>query len=308
MSTHKYLIFSFLLLVSNFLYAQNYTFKVLAIKGNITADEKPLDVKGEFKAVQTLKINDDSSYIALYYAGKKEVLELTKKGVYAGQDLVKQLNEAKAWESDFFYYTLGELTQENTLIQKGRQTVAPVMAMLPLNEQKMYGTKIFLRWITLSQLPFKDKIANYHVMVYDTQDNLLYYKDTKFYKTTLDFSGTKFSQQQILIIQIIAVDSKGLDLAKNYKAESYRISRVEPEKVKEITLDLETIFKGRNRDTAFSKLAEARYFEDKKLPIDAMQAFEQALTLSFNAEAYKKSYRFFLERNGMYSAILDSSK
>jgi hypothetical protein len=306
MSTHKYLIILFLILFTYSLSAQNYTFKVLAIKGNISADEKPLEVKSEFKAAQTLKINDDSSYIALYYAGKKEILEITKKGVYAGQDLVKQLNESKGWESDFFYYTLGELTQENTLIQKGRQTVAPIMAMLPLSEQKMYGTRIFLRWITLSQLPFKDKIANYHVMIYDTQDNLLYYKDTKFLSATLDFSGTKFTQQQILIIQIIAVDSKGVDLAKNFKADSYRISRLEPEKVKEISTELEGIFKGRNRDTAFSKLAEARYFEDKKLPIDAMQAFEQALVLSFNAEAYKKSYRFFLERNGMYSAILDS--
>jgi hypothetical protein len=219
---------------------------------------------------------------------------------------VKQLNASKGWESDFFYYTLGELTQENTLIQKGRQAIAPVMAMLPLNEQKMYGTKLFLRWITLSQLPFKDKIANYHVMIYDTQDNLLYYKDTKFQRTSLDFSGTKFTQHQILIIQVTPVDAKGLDLTKNYKADSYRISRVEPEKVKEITTELDNIFKDRNRDTAFSKLAEARYFEDKKLPIDAMQAFEQALVLSFNAEAYKKSYRFFLERNGMYSAILDS--
>jgi hypothetical protein len=306
MEAYKPFISFFMLLISNILFAQNYTFKVLAISGNVTADDKPLEIKGEFKANQTLKIGSDSSYIALYYAGKKEILELNRKGVYVGQDLVKQLNASKGWESDFFYYTLGELTQENTLIQKGRQAIAPVMAMLPLNEQKMYGTKLFLRWITLSQLPFKDKIANYHVMIYDTQDNLLYYKDTKFQRTSLDFSGTKFTQHQILIIQVTPVDAKGLDLTKNYKADSYRISRVEPEKVKEITTELDNIFKDRNRDTAFSKLAEARYFEDKKLPIDAMQAFEQALVLSFNAEAYKKSYRFFLERNGMYSAILDS--
>lgn len=306
MITYKYFLWLVLLLIYAPLSAQNYTFKVLAVKGNITADDKVLDVKDDFKATQTLKISEDSSYIALYYAGKKEVLELTKKGVYVGQDLVKQLNASKAWESDFFYYTLGELVQENTLIQKGRQSVAPVMAMLPLTEQKMYGTKLFLRWIVLSQLPFKDKISNYHIMVSDTQDNLLYYKDTKIQRTTLDFAGTKFAQQQILVIQILAVDTKGLDLAKNYKADTYRIARLEPEKIKEITLELDNIFKDRNRDTAFSKLAEARYFEDKKLPVDAMQAFEQALVLSFNAEAYKKSYRFFLERNGMYSAILDS--
>jgi len=287
--------------------AQNITFKVLAITGKITVDDgQEIKIGSEFKSTQTLTIADDSSYIALYYVGKKEVIELGKKGTFQGQDFAKEITAAKGWESDYFYYTLGELAQETTLIKNaGRKSVAPVMALLPMNEQKMYGTKLFFRWHTLSQLPFKDKIALYQVMVYDTQDNLLYFKDSKKQQILLDLASPKFAQQQVLLIQVLPTDAKGKDLAKDYKGDTYRIGKMEQEKVAEINKELEAMFKDRKRDTAFSKLAEARYFEDKRLPLDAMQAFEQALTLSFNAEAYKRPYRLFLERNGLFSGTID---
>lgn len=296
----------FFCVASSCLSAQNYTFKVLASNGNITADGQSVPTGSEFKSTQTLVIADDSSYISLYYVGKREVIELSRKGTYLGQELAKQISAAKGWESDYFYYTLGELAQETTLLKNlGRKAVAPIMALLPTDEQKMYGTKLFFRWYTLSQLPFKDKIHLYQVMVFDTQENLLYFKDTKIQRVQLDLSSAKFAKQAVLLIQIVPTDIKGADLAKNFKTDTYRIARLEEVKVATIDNELSTIFKGRNRNTAFSKLAEARYFEDKKLPIDAMQAFEQALTLSFNAEAYKKPYRFFLERNGLFSGVLD---
>lgn len=288
------------------LFAQNLTFKVLAITGNITADGQPIKAGGELKSTQLLNIADDSSYIAFYYVGKKEVIELSKKGVYQGIEFAKQLTAAKGWESDYFYYTLGELAQETTLLKNlGRKAVAPVMALLPTNEQKMYGKRLFFRWYILSQLPFKDKIDGYQVMVYDTQDNLIYFKDTKHRQIQLDLSSAKFAQYPVLLIQVIPIDLKGKDLAKDFKIDTYRIAKLEQERTVEIDKELELMFKDRKRDTAFSKLAEARYFEDKKLPIDAMQAFEQALALSFNAEAYKRPYRLFLERNGLFSGILD---
>ncbi len=293
-------------LVYSCLSAQNYTFKVLASNGNITADGQPLPTGSEFKSSQTLVVADDSSYISLYYVGKKEVIELSKKGTYLGADLTKQINAAKGWESDYFYYTLSELAQQTTVLKNvGRKAVAPVMALLPIEEQKMYGTKLFFRWHTLSQLPFKEKIHLYQVMVFDTEDNLLYFKDSKVQRVQLDLSNPKFTKHAVLLIQVVPTDIKGTDLAKNFKTDTYRIAKLEQAKITEIDNELSTIFKGRNRDTAFSKLAEARYFEDKKLPVDAMQAFEQALILSFNAEAYKKSYRFFLERNGLFSGALD---
>lgn len=296
----------FYLLSASTLLAQNLTFKVLAIAGNITADGESIKAGGELKSAQLLNIEDDSSYIAFYYVGKKEVIELNKKGVYQGQEFAKQLTAAKGWESDYFYYTLGELAQETTLLKNlGRKAVAPVMALLPTNEQKMYGKKLFFRWHVLSQLPFKDKITGYQVMVYDTQDNLIYFKDTKQKQAQLDLSNVKFTQHPVLLIQVVPIDLKGKDLAKDFKMDTYRVAKLEQDRTTEIDKELELIFKDRKRDTAFSKLAEARYFEDKKLPLDVMQAFEQALTLSFNAEAYKRPYRLFLERNGLFSGILD---
>jgi hypothetical protein len=287
-------------------FAQNYTFKVLAIKGNITADNQALEKGSEVKSTQTITIVNDSSYIALYYVGKKEVIELTKKGVYSGQDLAKQISEAKGWESDFFYYTIGELAQEKTLIKDaGRKSVAPLMALLPTVPQRMYGKKLFFRWIVLDQLPLKDKIDNYQILIHSLQEKLLYLTSVKTRNVSLDLSSKKFTDEQILMIQIIPVDTKGKDLTTGFKNETYQIAQIEKEKAKEIDADLATIFKDRNRDTALSKLAEARYFEDKKLPLDAMQAFEQALLLSFNSEAYKRPYRFFLERYGYVSGTID---
>ncbi len=296
----------FYFLSTSILLGQNLTFKVLAITGNVTADGQPMKAGGELKSTQTFTIADDSSYIAFYYVGKKEIIELDKKGTYQGQDFAKQLTEAKGWESDYFYYTLGELAQETTLLKNlGRKAVAPVMALLPTNEQKMYGKRLFFRWHVLSQLPFKDKITAYRVMVYDMQDNLIYFKDTKQRQILLELSSPKFVQQPVLLIQVVPIDIKGADLAKDFKIDTYPIAKLEQARAEEIEKELELIFKDRKRDTAFSKLAEARYFEDKKLPLDAMQAFEQALTLSFNAEAYKRPYRFFLERNGLFSGVLD---
>ncbi|TAH20959.1 MAG: hypothetical protein EAZ08_04420 [Cytophagales bacterium] len=288
------------------LFAQNITFKVLALSGNVTADGQAVKIGSEFKSTQTLLIADDSSYIAIYYVGKKEVIEIARKGTFLGQDLAKQITAAKGWESDYFYYTIGELAQETTVLKNmGRKSVAPVMALLPTNEQKMYGTKLFFRWHTLSQLPFKEKIVLYQVMVYDTQENLLYFKDAKRQQILLDLASPKFAQHQVLLIQVVPTDAKGADLAKDYKNDTYRIGKMEQEKTVEINKEIDAIFRDRKRDTAFSKLAEARYFEDKRLPLDAMQAFEQALSLSFNAEAYKKPYRLFLERNGLFAGTID---
>lgn len=296
----------FCLMSISTLFAQNITFKVLALSGNVTADGQAVKIGSEFKSTQTLLIADDSSYIAIYYVGKKEVIEIARKGTFLGQDLAKQITAAKGWESDYFYYTIGELAQETTVLKNmGRKSVAPVMALLPTNEQKMYGTKLFFRWHTLSQLPFKEKIVLYQVMVYDTQENLLYFKDAKRQQILLDLASPKFAQHQVLLIQVVPTDAKGADLAKDYKNDTYRIGKMEQEKTVEINKEIDAIFRDRKRDTAFSKLAEARYFEDKRLPLDAMQAFEQALSLSFNAEAYKKPYRLFLERNGLFAGTID---
>jgi hypothetical protein len=295
-----------LLLPISLLWSQNYTFKVLAIKGKITADGQVLQVGSEVKSNQTVSIEEDSCYIALYYAGKKDILELTKKGNYAGQDLVKQVNALKGWENDFFYYALGELSQEVTFIQNpNRRPTTPLIALLPTTEQKMYGRRLLFRWFVLDQLPTKESIVEFQIFVYDLKENILYLNSTKKNYMSLELGSQKFLSQPAILIQIIPSDGKGKDLAKGYKSEMYRIGRVEEEKVKMIDKELDELFKDRNKDTAFSKLAEARYFEDKKLPLDAMQAFEQAISLSFNAEAYKKTYRFFLERQGYPSGIID---
>ncbi len=285
---------------------QNYIFKVLAIQGNITTDDQVLSIGSEVKASQNITLHHDSSYVALYYAGKKEVLELTKKGVYQGQDLVKQLNALKGWESDFFYYALKELSQEKTFIKNPeRRPSSPVIALLPTEEQKIYGHRLFFRWFVLDQLPTKKDIVEYNVFINDAKENMLYYINTKKNYAFLELASQKFINQPVLFIHIVPVDGKGNDLTKGYKSETYKVSRLDAQKAQQISEELSEIFKGRNRDTAFSKLAEARFFEDKRLPLDAIQAFEQALSLSFYSEAYKQTYRYFLERNGYPSGIID---
>jgi hypothetical protein len=285
---------------------QNYIFKVLAIQGKITTDDQALTIGSEVKSTQNITLHHDSSYVALYYAGKKEVLELTKKGVYQGQDLAKQLNALKGWESDFFYYALKELSQEKTFIKNpDRRPTSPVIALLPTEEQKIYGNRLFFRWFVLDQLPTKKDIVEYNVFVNDAKENMIYYINTKKNYASLELSSQKFINHPVLYIHIAPVDGKGNDLTKGYKSEIYKVGRLDTEKAKLITEELDQIFKDRSRDTAFSKLAEARFFEDKRLPLDAMYAFEQAISLSFNSEAYKQTYRYFLERNGYPSGIID---
>lgn len=293
--------------------AQNYVFKVLGAKGRITVNNLPVKVGSQVAANQVIKIVGANAYLNLSHKSLKRVIELTQPGAYKVQELenqIKSSNEASL--EDKYYDWLADKIMNDKDIKISSRTRFRhmnktgsvvrghnlVVTSLVVKDNKSYilGEKCLIRWELKEGEHFQKDLSSYKVIFYNIAEDVIDEQVVSEQVIEVDFSQGKLAQEDKFLMKIIPLNKNGEYMINPRSIDGEVLTKIDEQKRKEIMQTLNKIRQGKNSNTAFGKLIEARFLEENELYGEAMYAYESALKLSFEAESYSKLYDYFYER------------
>lgn len=274
--------------------AQDFAFKVLGAKGDIQADGQAIKVGSKITSTQTLKIAD-GAYLGLTHKGGK-TLELTTAGTYKVSDLEKKVNTGGSdLANKYAQFVMNEMMgngnqNSNSRVKTGSVTrgdMDPIQLMMP-KRSSFTTPKVTLKWYLKDE---SHPVESYKVLVRNNFKEVIYEQEVNSNFLTMDFSDEKLSQSKFLTVEV-----------QSAKEGEEHIHSSEHALIKLKGSALDT-FKNEiselpNDDTAISKIILARFYEEKGLIGNAMNAYDEALNIS-DLDQYKNLYNSFLTRNAL---------
>ncbi len=277
--------------------AQDYAFKVLVNKG--TNELKNGDVWQPIKTGASLKSGDelklsDNAYIGLVHASGKPI-ELKQAGNYKVADLAAKVSGSGSSVlnkyTDFILSSNSAEAKKNRLSATGavhRGEATAIQILLPENQNAdVYNNSVVIAWdanktegsyIVVINNMFGDELAKI-----ETQESSL----------RVDLNDAKFAAENAVLVQV----SAKADL--NKKSAEKLVKKMAPAQKDKIKVSLGEIQTNVAEQTALNKLFLASFYEEHRLYIDAVTAYEEAIRLAPDVAYYKESYEDFLIRNGM---------
>lgn len=271
---------------------QDYAFKVMASKGS--NEVKSGDSWQVVKPGASLKSGDElklaeNSYLGLIHATGRPV-EVRTPGTHKVADLAAKLQPGQSVLNKYTDFILSSNAEgkKNKLSATGavhRGTGDDIKVFLPENQYSdVFNTTAVINWespkaggpyiVTLKNM-FDDELAKYETAETNVQINL---------------AAPEFANESAILVE---VKSKADGKSKSEQKLIKKMNATMSDKVKK-DLNSEIGPDVLNGETALNKYILAGFYEEKKLYIDAITAFEQAIKLE---PAYKEYYEDFLLRN-----------
>jgi len=283
------------LALSNLAMAQDYTFRVLANKGSNEIKSgtawQPVKTGSTLNVSDEIRISENASVGLVHIKGKP--LEVKQPGVYKVADLAAKVStEASVLNkyTDFILSSNSAEAKKNRLSATGavhrgaKDAIAP---HLPKNEgAEIFGSQLVINWDTESAGP-------YIVTVLNMFDETIYKAETAEKSLTVDLADAKFSGEDALIVDIKS-KSTGAKLADDSRP---MVKRLSPAKAEKIKAGYAEVSKELDASTAFGNLFLAGFYEQNRLIVDAIAAYERAISLAPEDPTYKEYYQEFLYRN-----------
>lgn len=285
------LIFTF---VASVAFGQDYTFKVLATKGNNEIKSNgnwiPLKTGASLRTGDELKLSANG-YIGLVHK-KGKPLEVKTPGSYPVALLESQLDPGTGVLSkyaDFILSNNSPESQKNRLSATGavdRGEYYAIKMALP-EHAGIYHNVATIGWGGDDlKGPFIVKVLNMfdeELALYETQQNNI----------QLDLNDPKFAKENAVLLEVTSRTEA------NQKSKRHMIKKLAAADQVGIKKSLSEINGEVKEETALSNLILAGFFEQNKLIIDAIGAYEDAIRLAPDVLAYQESYTAFLDRNGL---------
>lgn len=295
MKKGRFLLFVSFFAVSSLALAQDYTFRVLANKGaneiKTGAAWQPVKTGSTLNASDEIKVTENASVGLVHIKGK--ALEVKQPGVYKVADLAAKVQtEASVLNkyTDFILSSNSAEAKKNRLSATGavhRGAKDAIQPHLPKNEgAEIFGNQLVINWDTESAGPFIVTVLNMF-------DEAVFKAETAEKSLTVDLSDPKFNGEDALIVDIKS-KTTGAKLQDESRPMVKRLSQARSEKIKagyaEVSKELDAT-------SAFGNLFLAGFFEQNRLIVDAIAAYERAITLAPDDPTYKEYYQEFLYRN-----------
>ena len=295
MKKGRFLLFVSFFAVSSLALAQDYTFRVLANKGaneiKTGAAWQPVKTGSTLNASDEIKITENASVGLVHIKGKP--LEVKQPGVYKVADLAAKVQtEASVLNkyTDFILSSNSAEAKKNRLSATGavhRGAKDAIQPHLPKNEgAEIFGNQLVVNWDTESAGPFIVTILNMF-------DEPVFKAETAEKSLTVDLSDPKFSGEDALIVDIKS-KTTGAKLQDESRPMVKRLSQARSEKIKAGNAE---VSKELYATSAFGNLFLAGFYEQNRLIVDAIAAYERAITLAPEDPTYKEYYQEFLYRN-----------
>jgi hypothetical protein len=271
--------------------AQDYAFKVMANKGSN-------EVKTG-SAWQALKTGDrlgkddelkvaENAYVALVHNSGKP-LELKEAKTYKIADLAAKVGPGASVVSKYTDFILSSNSAEakkNRLSATGavHRGIGDIKVLLPPNQfADTYSDQVYIGWDSKVAGPYEVLVKNMfgdELMKIETPENTV----------QLNRNDPKFKNDEILV----EVRSKG---DKKKISEQHLIKRISAERHANIKKLIADMGEDIQQETALNKFIMAGFYEENRLFIDAIAAYEQAIKLAPDVPTYKEAYDEFLLRN-----------
>jgi len=295
MKKGRFLMLVGFLAINSFADAQNYTFRVLANKGanEIKTGEnwQPVKTGSILNASDELKITENASIGLVHVKGKP--LEVKQAGIYKVADLASKVSAESSVLNKYTDFMLSRNSAEekkNRLSATGavhRGGTGAIHVLLPGNQDsRVFGNEVYINWESTEKGP-------YTLSLLDMFDMVLMKIETPENSVVIDLNDPKFADTPAIIIEVKS-KTTGAKTDESSRPMFKRLSAADKEK---FTSGYNELMKEIPGNTAFDKLFLAGFFEQNKLLIDAISAYETAIKLAPDDPTYKEYYEEFLYRN-----------
>jgi hypothetical protein len=271
----------------------DYTFKVLANKGS--NEVKSGDAWQAVKTGDRLKSGDEikvseNSYVALVHV-KGKPIELKEAKTYKVSDLEQRITAGSSVVNKYTDFILSSNSAEakkNRLSATGavHRGLADIKVFLPENQYaEIYNTNVIVNWESAKGG------GPYVVTIKNMFDEELLKVETPENVVQIDRSNPKLANEDALLVEVKSKsDTKS-------KSEQHLIKKLSIARQESIAKLLGEFGSEMKEETALNKFIMAGFYEENKLFIDAITAYEEAIKLAPDVPTYKEAYEEFLLRN-----------
>lgn len=229
----------------------------------------------------------ENSYIGLVSVGGKP-LELKASGSYKVVDLLSKVQAGSSSVvnkyTDFILSSNSAEAKKNRLSATGAvHRGLDLKVYLPDNTRAdVFNDIVVVNW--------EKKTGPYVVTFKNMFNEQLQVIETK--ETTVEVNiGTKeFAGEQAVLVEIVSKSDK-------LKSEAHLLKKMNATHSEKVKKDLAELGTAATDESALNKFILAGFYEDHKLLIDAITAYEQAIKLAPDVPSYKEAYEEFLFRN-----------
>lgn len=278
--------------------AQEYTFRVLANKGanevKSGSSWQPVKTGAQLKKGDELKISENASVGLVHVTGKP--LEVKQAGSYKVDDLSAKIGNGSSVlnkYTDFILSSNSAEAKKNRLSATGavHRGLEDIKVFLPENQYaEIFNNIAVINWES------SKGGAPYIVSVKNMFDEELSKIETPENSAQIDLSDPKFANETAVLVE---VKSKGDGKSKS---EQHLIKKLAPARYDAVKKQLSEEAADLSEETAFNKYLLASVYEEKKLFIDAITCYEQAIKMDPGNPTYKEGYDEFLLRNKLKPA------
>ena len=286
-----------LVLNSSAIVAQNnFLFRVLANSGvnEIKTGElwKPIKTGSSLYENDVIRLKENS-YVGLIHSNGKS-RELRKAGTYNIKELASTIINSPGVLVKYVDFLLSKNSEEakkNRLLVVGSATRSSfkedIIVYLPENHRSNLLNPIaIVNWESKSDTP-----GPFIVTVQNMINQDLIVSETSAPGLTLDFNSPQLSEDLYFLIHVKNKNDQKLS------SDQYLIKKLQPDEQQKWKSQLAVLTEEVTEESALDKLILASFYENNLFFIDAIVAYEEAIKLAPEVEAFKEIYQEFLYRN-----------
>lgn len=298
MKKSRFLVLVGFLLANTLAYSQDYTFRVLATKGSNEMKSgdtwQPIKTGASLKVGDEIKITENASIGLVHKSGKP--LEVKKADTYKIADLDAKMTAGGSSVlnkyTDFILSSNSAEAKKNRLSATGavHRGLEDIKVYLPENQNaEIFNNIAYVNWEAKGGAPF---IVSFKNMF----DEELMKIETPETSVRVDLNDPKFANETAILVE---VRSKSDGKSKSEQHLIKKLSQGRQDSIKKSFTELNNELGPEAAE--LNKLIQASFFEQNKLFIDAITAYEEVIKMAPDNSSYKEAYEEFLLRNKLKS-------
>ena len=294
----KNFIFIFSLLLTTTVFAQGYTFRVLASKGqNQIKSGTAAAVALKTGATLTEKdqlIAGAGTYVGLMHKSGKTI-EVREPGTYTMASLEAKVEEKNvSVASKYAQFIASKMNDDGSVSPLNRMAATGAVSRavggalpvyVPQGSIEILSNNAFLRWKAPDGAA---EGAEYKVSIENIFDEVIYNGTTKDNFINLDFG--QIENETGLYLVTIATTVNGEEV----KSDRIGIKRVDADERGDLVANYEALKEEVSDESPLDKLVYASFFEENGMVLDALTKYEEAIQMSPEVEDFKALYDAFL--------------
>lgn len=288
------------LLVCHGVEGQSYAFRVLASKGDNfiqrSGSYQSYDLEAGLKLKEGDKlITSANSYVGLVHRNGK-TLEVQERGTFTISTLESRIgNREGGIAGQYMNLVIDRVEGNGTVVERDAPAVvrgarAAEIKMLikeTKNANLVLGDQVTVNWVERKDL------SPYVVRVKNIFDEELMVIETTQPKIRLDFTQNRLARERFIIV---GVSSKA---DEDLRSRDYGIQRLTPLQGRRLMYQLADLKRQFGNESSLNKLVYASFYEANGLYLEALDQYQEAMSISPDVTDFQAMYENFVLTNGL---------